>query len=95
MKTLIEIDYQCVRCGHKQEIVFFLSDPMLSVTNCMKCGAGREMTMQEQLRQRVGMFPVGKRRILQGEKHEEIEFVSGGGAVVIDGGLSASRNDGA
>lgn len=71
MKTLVEVDYRCTKCGNVQTISFFPSDPMLSVTNCMKCGAGREMTVQEQLKAHVGMFAIGKPRILQGEHHEE------------------------
>lgn len=71
MKTLVEVDYRCTKCGNTQTISFFPSDPMLSVTNCMKCGAGREMTVQEQLHQHAGMFPVGKPKVLQGENYEE------------------------
>lgn len=55
-----EITYECSRqrCGNKQTIRFFATDPILPVTCCVSCRAGFGMDLGEMIASHVGMFPV-------------------------------------
>lgn len=63
-KTIKEVDYLCAtpKCEHTQTIRFSPDEPVFPVTNCVKCRAGFGIDLQQQMAERIGMFPVGKAR---------------------------------
>lgn len=51
------VNYKCA-CGATDANKYFPSEVQMPVVNCHKCGAGRGMTINEQITNRAGMFPV-------------------------------------